>query len=217
MSGGYCPLGHVNAGGDHVAPSNAEFIVNDVRLGRLIQILLAVILISGALYLARTVLEPIAFALFGIALVWPFQKAVEARTPKPVALALTVLLALFVIFALASAIIWSIGDIVHWIFANVTGFQATYMRATQWLEGYGIFITEGLGQYDIRTFIAILQETAIGVNYLSGFCVVVFLLLTFGLVEFFSGAFPAHSSVSPLPSRFSPSANGTHRVVGLQG
>jgi hypothetical protein len=59
-----------------VAPSKAEFIVNDARLGRVVQILLAVILISGALYLARAVLEPIAFALFGIALVWPFQKAV---------------------------------------------------------------------------------------------------------------------------------------------
>ena len=173
----------IGRAGDHVAPSTAEFIVNDARLGRVIQILLAVILISGALYLARAVLEPIAFALFGIALVWPFQKAAEARMPKPVALALTVLLALVVIFALASATIWSIGEVVHWIFANVAGFQAMYRRTTQWLEGYGIFITEGLGQYDIRTFITILQEAAVGVNYLSGFCVVVFLLLTFGLVE----------------------------------
>src|ERR1041384_3037609 len=168
---------------DPVTPNSAAFIVNDAGLGRVIQILLAVILVSGALYLARAVIEPIAFALFGLALVWPFQKAAEARMPKPLALALTVLLALFVIFALASAIIWSIGDIVHWIFANVAGFQAMYLRTTQWLEAYGIFITEGLGQYDIRTFIGILQEAARGVNYLSGFCVVVFLLLTFGLVE----------------------------------
>src|SRR5215470_19416889 len=163
--------------------SNRELVLDDATLGRFTQILLAVVLTSAALYLARAVLEPIAFALFGIALVWPFQKAAEARMPKPVALALTVLLALVVIFALASATIWSIGEVVHWIFANVAGFQAMYRRTTQWLEGYGIFITEGLGQYDIRTFITILQEAAMGVNYLSGFCVVVFLLLTFGLVE----------------------------------
>jgi AI-2 transport protein TqsA len=173
----------VKADGNPVAPNNAKFIVNDARFGRVTQIVLAVILISGALYLARVVVEPIAFALFGIALVWPFQKTAEARMPKPLALVLTVLLALFVLFALAAAIIWSIGDIVHWIFANIAGFQAMYMRTTQWLEGYGIFITEGLGQYNIRTFITILQEAALGVNYLSGFCVVVFLLLTFGLVE----------------------------------
>jgi hypothetical protein len=78
----------------------------------------------------------------------------------------------------STAIIWSIGDIVHWIFANVARFQSMYVRTNQWLEGHGIF-----GQYDVRTFVAILQEVAMGVDYLCGFCIVVFLLLTFGLVE----------------------------------
>jgi len=142
-----------------------------------------VILVSAALYFARVVFEPIAFALFGMALVWPFQQAIDARMPKPNALILTILLTLFVIFVLAFAIIWSVGEIVHWIFANVARFQSLFMRTTQWLEGYGIFVTEGLGQYDVRTFIGIVQGAATGVNYFSGFCVVVFLLLTFGLIE----------------------------------
>ena len=163
--------------------SNEAPVMNDTRLGRFIQVLVAVILVSAALYFARVVFEPIAFALFGMALVWPFQKAMEAKMPKPNALILTILLTLFVIFVLALAIIWSVGDIVHWIFANVARFQSLYMRTTQWLEGHGIFVTEGLGQSDIRTFIGIVQGAATGVNYFIGFCVVVFLLLTFGLVE----------------------------------
>jgi len=163
--------------------SNEAPAMNDTRLGRFIQALVAVILVSAALYFARVVFEPIAFALFGMALVWPFQKAIEAKMPKPNALILTILLTLFVIFVLASAIIWSVGDIVHWIFANVARFQSLYMRTTQWLEGHGIFVMEGLGQSDIRTFIGIVQGAATGVNYFIGFCVVVFLLLTFGLVE----------------------------------
>src|SRR5215472_14405182 len=163
--------------------STEEPAVNPLGPGRRIQALFAVFLISVALYLARVVFEPIAFALFGMALVWPFQQATETKMPKSNALILTILLTLFVIFVFASAIIWSIGDIAHWIFGNVARFQSLYMRTTQWLEGYGIFVTEGLGQYDVRTFIGIVQGAAMGVNYFIGFCVVVFLLLTFGLIE----------------------------------
>jgi len=82
-----------------------EAAVNGAELGRFIQVLFAAVLVSATLYLARVVFEPIAFALFGIALVWPFQKAVEAKMPRPIALVLTIVLALFVIFVLASAII----------------------------------------------------------------------------------------------------------------
>ncbi len=58
---------------------------------------------SAALYLARVVIEPIAFAFLGIALVWPIQKALERRMPKNVALVFTISLTLIVFFALASA------------------------------------------------------------------------------------------------------------------
>lgn len=68
-----------------------------IALDRWVQILLATILVSVALYLARVVFEPIAFALFGMALLWPFQKALEARLPKAIALLLTILLALFAV------------------------------------------------------------------------------------------------------------------------
>jgi AI-2 transport protein TqsA len=155
----------------------------DSNLDRFIRVALAVVLTSAALYFARAVLEPIAFALFGIALVWPFEKALEAKLPKSIAFTFTVLLTLLVIFLLASAIVWSIDEIVHWTIANVPRFQSLFVRTTKWLEGYGIFIVEAVGPYDVRTFISILHEVALGANYFIGFCVVVFLLLTFGLVE----------------------------------
>ena len=151
--------------------------------GRIVRILLATVLVSAALYFARVVFEPIAFALFGMALVWPFQKALESRLPKPVALGLTVLLALFAIFALAAAIVWSIDDVVHWTVANIARFQSLYARWTQWLDGHGIFISEGLGQFDVRTFINLLQAVASEANQFVGFCLIVFLLMTFGLTE----------------------------------
>src|SRR5271163_1361905 len=145
--------------------------------------LLATVLLSAAFYFARVVLEPIAFAFFGIALVWPLLKALEARMPNAIALLLTVLVTLVGFLMLVSSIVWSIGDVVHWILENLARFQSLYARVTQWLEGHGIFVAEWAGQYDVRTFAGLLQQIARSVNSFIGFCAVVFLLLTFGLTE----------------------------------
>ena len=166
--------------------SNGEPARNCTEPGRIVRILLATFLVSAALYFARVVFEPIAFALFGMALVWPFQKALEARLPKAVALGITILLALLVILALAAAIVWSIDDVVHWTVANVARFQSLYARSTEWLAGRGIHVSEGLGQYDVRTFINVLQTIASEANSFVGFCIIVFLLMTFGLTELVS-------------------------------
>jgi len=145
--------------------------------------LFAAFLVAVALYLARVVFEPITFALFAMALVWPFQTALEARLPKAVALGLTILLALLVILALAAAIVWSVDEVVYWTLANLARFGSVYTRWTEWLEGHGIHIAEGLAQYDSRAFIGLLQAVASRANYFVGFCIVVFLLLTFALTE----------------------------------
>jgi predicted PurR-regulated permease PerM len=166
--------------------SNGEPAGNRTEPGRIVRILLATFLVSAALYFARVVFEPIAFALFGMALVWPFQKALEARLPKAVALGLTILLALLAILALAAAIVWSIDDVVHWAVANVARFQSLYALWTEWLAGRGIHVSEGLGQYDVRTFINVLQTIASEANSFVGFCIIVFLLMTFGLTELVS-------------------------------
>jgi AI-2 transport protein TqsA len=120
--------------------------------------LLATVLLSAAFYFARVVLEPIAFAFFGIALVWPLLKALEARMPNAIALLLTVLVTLVGFLMLVLAIVWSIGDVVHWILENLARFQSLYARVTQWLEGHGIFVADWAGQYDVRTFAGLLQQ-----------------------------------------------------------
>ena len=156
---------------------------NPLGPGSGLRFLFATFLIAVALYLARVVFEPITFALFAVALVWPFQKALEAKLPKAVALGLTILLALLVMLAVAAAIVWSVDEVVYWTLANLARFQSLYTRWADWLEGYGIHIAEGLAQYDTRAFIALLHAVASRANYFVGFCVVVFLLLTFALTE----------------------------------
>jgi AI-2 transport protein TqsA len=145
--------------------------------------LLATVLLSAAFYFARVVLEPIAFALFGIALVWPLLKALEARMPNALALLLAVLVTLVGFLMFVLAIVWSAGDVVHWILENLARFQSVYARMTQWLERHDIFVAEWAGQYDVRTFAGLLQQIAMSVNYFIGFCAIVFLLLTFGMTE----------------------------------
>ena len=157
--------------------------MNPLGPGSGLRFLFAAFLIAVALYLARVVFEPITFALFAVALVWPFQKALEAKLPKAVALGLTILLALLVMLAVAAAIVWSVDEVVYWTLANLARFQSLYTRWADWLEGYGIHIAEGLAQYDTRAFIALLHAVASRANYFVGFCVVVFLLLTFALTE----------------------------------
>ncbi len=162
---------------------NGASIVTSNGGGRFVHTLAALVVASAALYFARVVFEPVAFALFGMALVSPLQKAAEARMPKPIALVLTISLALIGISALAFAIVWSIGDIVHWVLANAARFQSLYMRAIEWFENHDILVAEAFGQFDIRTFLAIFQEIAISTNYFIGFCLVIFLFLMFGLTE----------------------------------
>ena len=47
------------------------------------------ILVSVALYFARSIFAPFAFALFMVAIVWPLQSALERMLPQFVALFIT--------------------------------------------------------------------------------------------------------------------------------
>jgi hypothetical protein len=49
--------------------------------------LYTMILAVAALHLARPTLAPVAFSLFIIAIVWPFQWALQSRVPELMALA----------------------------------------------------------------------------------------------------------------------------------
>jgi predicted PurR-regulated permease PerM len=163
--------------------SNEEAVVTGAGRDRFVPALFAVVLVSAALYFARIVFEPIAFVLFAMALVEPFQKAVEVRMGKPIALTLTILLTLLVISILVWAIVWSVGDVGEWGVANVARFQSLYMRANQWLEGHEIFTMDLSTSFDSSWFVGVFKYIAAQVNYFIGFALVVFLFLMFGLAE----------------------------------
>jgi AI-2 transport protein TqsA len=83
---------------------------------RTIKILLlfcALVLIFGALYLARSLIAPVTFSLFVIAIVWPIQRALQRRIPKLLAVAITILGIFVAVAVLGSLLVWGFGKVVQ--------------------------------------------------------------------------------------------------------
>lgn len=113
--------------------------------------LCAAVLVAAALQAGQAVFAPIVFALFVIALVWPVQRAVQARVPQGVALVGTVLVTLAVVAVLALAIAWAFGRVAQWVVANGAQLQALYAAKIAWLDTQGIVAAGALaGQFDAR-------------------------------------------------------------------
>jgi AI-2 transport protein TqsA len=100
------------------------------------------ILVAAALYLGRLIFAPVAFSIFTIEIVWPFQSALQRKVPKLVALLFTILVTLTVLTLLALGIAWGSSQIGHWLLSNLDRFQSIYSSSNKWLEEHGIFVTE---------------------------------------------------------------------------
>ena len=68
---------------------------------------IAVVAVFVALYFGRTVLAPVACALFIIAPAWPVQRCLQQSLPKLVALAIVILATVIVFVAFASLLAWA--------------------------------------------------------------------------------------------------------------
>jgi AI-2 transport protein TqsA len=146
--------------------------------------LCTLILVVGALHFARSVFAPVAFSLFIIAIVWPLQSALQARMPKLIALAITVLTTIVVITVLASMIVWGFGSVGQWLARNAARFQTLYGQMTNWLDGHGFYVVGALTEYfDVNWLIRIFQRITGQVHGLLSFAVVTLLFLLLGLLE----------------------------------
>jgi AI-2 transport protein TqsA len=142
------------------------------------------ILVAAALHLARSIFAPVAFALFAMAIVWPFQRALQARMPKLVALLFTLIVTLIVLGALALAIAWGSSQIGHWLLSNLDRFQFIYTKTNEWLEGHGIFASALLAErFDVSWLVGFAQQVAARLNGMSGFALLIFAFTILGLME----------------------------------
>ncbi|WP_159732757.1 AI-2E family transporter [Methylosinus sp. Ce-a6] len=138
----------------------------------------------AAFSIGQSVLEPVVFALFIIALISPLQRALQTRTPRPLALLVSVVVALAVMIALSSLIIWSGGEIVDWFIRNLDRVRASFADATKWLEAHDIFVAALITEhFNAAWILAVIQAAATRVNIFIGFALVVLIYVIMGLAE----------------------------------
>ena len=140
-------------------------------------------LVITASNLAQSVIEPVVFAIFIIALIWPLQKALQSRAPKAVALLITVLVTLGIIIALSSIVAWGGGKVADWLIGNLTRVQAAFISSTKWLEEHDIFVLALVTEhFNTAWLVSFFQVVVVRVKILVGFALLVFIYVTMGLV-----------------------------------
>jgi predicted PurR-regulated permease PerM len=137
-----------------------------------------------AVYFANSVFEPVAFALFAIAIVWPLQKWLQTRMSAGLALLVTVLVALGVVVKLTSMIAWGGGQIAQWVAQNFDRFQSLYVSASKWLEGNDLFASAAIADsFNASSLLSVFQQIALRVNSLIAFTLVIFIFMAMGIME----------------------------------
>jgi predicted PurR-regulated permease PerM len=149
-----------------------------------IPVIVGVFTVTIALYLARSVLEPVAFALFVIALATPLQGFLRRHLPPGLALLLTLVITLAIGSLLIIIIMWGIGEIGYWVVANIPRFQTSYAMANQWLAAHEFHVPGLLSRgFNPRWITGPLQIAAAGVQSSVNFLMLAFVFLVLGLKE----------------------------------
>lgn len=157
---------------------NADFTI------RTMLFLCTGILLLAALYLARSILAPVAFSLFIIAIVWPFQCVLQARIPKLLALAVTILGTSAVVAALSYLMIWGFSRIGQWFINDAARFQMLYVQVTDWLEWHGIsVVSQMIENFNVSWLIHAVQEIGGRINSMVSFTIIAFVFTVLGLLE----------------------------------
>lgn len=146
--------------------------------------LITAVLLFAALYFARSILAPVAFSLFVIAIVWPLQRTLEIRVPRLLALVATLVVTLLVIAVLGYLIVWAFSTVGHWLIDNALRFQALYVQWTDWLEEHGILVTSFLVEnFNAGWLIRAVQEIGGRLQGFVTFVVITFVFTALGLLE----------------------------------
>jgi len=146
--------------------------------------IIAVILLAGAARQASAVFAPLALALFIIAIVWPLQKRLQAKIPKLLALAATIVGTIAVCLAFASLAAWGFGRVGRSLTADAARYQALYETTMTWLEGHGVSVAVLWAQhFNVRWLLGTTQQIAGRVTSTLSFWLIAVVYVVLGLLE----------------------------------
>ena len=147
-------------------------------------IIIALLLVVAALFLTRSVMEPVAFALFIVALAAPLQGRLRRAMPMGIALLATVVITLAVLGLLILAIMWSIGEIGHWVVVNLARFQSSYATMSDWLAARDIFVPGIFAdRFQVGWVTGPLRAGAASAQSVVSFIMLAFVFIVLGLKE----------------------------------
>ena len=142
------------------------------------------ILVVTAMYLAASIVAPMAFALFSVALAWPLQKALQRRLPTLLALAIVIVICATIIGSLGSAVAWCVTRVVEYLVADAARFQILYQQKADWLAQHDIYLASlAVEHFDVRWLIHLFQGLTLRLQGFLRFALVTLIFLMLGLLE----------------------------------
>jgi AI-2 transport protein TqsA len=146
--------------------------------------IIAAVLVAAAARQASNVLAPPVLALFVIAIVWPMQHWLQARMPKLLALAITMIVTVAVCLGFASLAAWGFGRVGHALVADAASYQALYDAAVAWLDDHGVSVA-GLWaeHFNVTWLLRATQYVTGRVNTTLSFWLIALVYVVLGLLE----------------------------------
>jgi AI-2 transport protein TqsA len=146
--------------------------------------IIAAILLAAAAGQASAVFAPLALALFIIAIVWPLQNRLQAKIPKLLALAVTIVVTIAVCLAFASLAAWGFGRVGRSLAADAARYEALYEATMTWLEGHGVSVAALWAQhFNVPWLLSATQRIAGRVTSTLSFSLIAVVYVVLGLLE----------------------------------
>ncbi len=146
--------------------------------------IITAILLAAALSVAESVLAPIAFALFLIALAWPLQRGLEPMLGGAIAMVVTLLVTLAVVAVMVWLAAWGFGRVGAWVITNAAMLQEMYLRKLEWAAQQGVEIAPVLAEHFNARSLVRLAQTMLGqFQGLLTFVAVTLVFMILGLLE----------------------------------
>jgi AI-2 transport protein TqsA len=146
--------------------------------------IIAAILLAAAAGQASAVFAPLALALFIIAIVWPLQSRLQAKMPKLLAVAVTIVVTIAVCLAFASLAAWGFGRVGRSLAADAARYEALYEAMMTWLEGHGVSIAALWAQhFNVPWLLSATQQIAGRVTSTLSFSLIAVVYVVLGLLE----------------------------------
>ncbi|MGE3872996.1 MAG: AI-2E family transporter [Parvibaculaceae bacterium] len=160
--------------------------------------ILAMVATVSVLYVADTVMAPVACALFLIALVWPLQRSLQRFLPRLLALAIVVCAIVLVFFMVASITTWGFSRIGRSVIAESARLQFLYDQLAAWLEGHGIVVAGVWAEhFNMSWIVRMAQGVTTRLNTMISFWVVVVVYVLLGLLDTEAVARNVRAALSP--------------------